>query len=157
MNVKEIREIVKIFTQSDLHSLEVQEGEERIQLVRQSTAINSNVVTQCSENPVVREKSALKAEISSASVIQSQDAGLDFNQITEVKSPMVGVFYAASEPGAKPFVQVGDRVKKGDVLCLVEVMKQNSEITALRDGEIADICVQDGSVVEYGQTLFKLY
>ena len=157
MNVKQIREIVKIFTQSDLHSLEVQEGEERIQLVRQGAAINSNVVTQCSENPVVREKSALKAEISSAPVIQSQDAGLDFNQITEVKSPMVGVFYAASEPGAKPFVQVGDRVKKGDVLCLVEVMKQNSEITAPRDGEIADICVQDGSVVEYGQTLVKLY
>ncbi len=71
-----------------------------------------------------------------------------------VKSPMVGVFYSAPSPEEKPYVQVGDRVKKGDVLCIVEAMKLMNEITAEQDGEIVQICAEDGGLVEYGQTLF---
>ena len=67
------------------------------------------------------------------------------------------MFYAAPSPGAEPFVRVGSRVKKGDVLCIVEAMKLMNEIQAERDGEIVDICAHDGDVVEFGQTLFKLY
>lgn len=81
---------------------------------------------------------------------------IDFNQFKEVKSPMVGVFYAAPSPDADPFVKVGDRVKKGDVICIIEAMKLMNEITADEDGEVVDICVQNGEVVEYGQTLVKL-
>ena len=81
---------------------------------------------------------------------------IDFNQFKEVKSPMVGVFYAALSPDAAPFVKVGDRVKKGDVICIIEAMKLMNEITADEDGEVVDICVQNGEVVEYGQTLVKL-
>ena len=81
---------------------------------------------------------------------------VDYNDMTEVKSPMVGVFYAAPAPDAKPYVQVGDKVKKGDVLCIIEAMKLMNEIQADADGEIADICVQNGDLVEYGQTLFKI-
>ena len=73
-----------------------------------------------------------------------------------IKSPMVGVFYAAPAPGEKPYVQVGDQIKKGDVLCIIEAMKLMNEITAERDGEIARICVEDGNLVEYGQPLFIL-
>ncbi len=73
-----------------------------------------------------------------------------------VKSPMVGVFYAAASPEEKPFVQVGDKVKKGDVLCIIEAMKLMNEITADEDGEIAKICVSDGQVIEYGQCLFLI-
>ena len=76
---------------------------------------------------------------------------------TEVTSPMVGVFYAAPAEDAEPFVKVGDRVKKGQTLCIIEAMKLMNEITATQDGEIVDICAQSGSVVEYGQTLFTLY
>ena len=82
---------------------------------------------------------------------------MDFNDVTGVVSPMVGVFYAAPAPAEKPFVAVGDRVKKGDVLCVIEAMKLMNEITADRDGEVVDICVQNGDMVEYGQTLFKLF
>jgi len=85
------------------------------------------------------------------------DAGPDFNHIIEVKSPVVGVYYEAAEPGGKPFVQPGDSVRQGDVLCLVEVMKQVTEVTAPQDARVADVCVQNGSVVEFGQTLIKLY
>ena len=92
-----------------------------------------------------------------AAAEKQEDVGVDFNNIIEVKSPLVGVFYAAPAPDAEPFVKVGDRVKKGDVLCIVEAMKLMNEITASHDGEVIDICIQNGSVVEYGQTLFKLY
>ena len=82
---------------------------------------------------------------------------IHFNHITEVKSPMVGVFYAAPSPDAQPLVQVGSKVKKGDVLCIIEAMKLMNEITAEQDGEIVDICVKSGEVVEYSQTLFKIF
>lgn len=75
---------------------------------------------------------------------------------TPVKAPMVGVFYAAPAPEEKPYVQVGDKVKKGDTLCIIEAMKLMNEIAAEQDGEIAQICVGDGELVEYGQTLFIL-
>lgn len=73
---------------------------------------------------------------------------------TAVKSPMVGVFYSAPSPEDEPFVKVGDKVKKGDVLCIVEAMKLMNEITSEYDGEIAEVCCEDGGLVEFGQTLF---
>ena len=81
---------------------------------------------------------------------------MDFNHLTQVKSPLVGVFYAAPAPDAAPFVKVGDTVKKGDVLCIVEAMKLMNEIVAETDGVVVDICAGNGDVVEFGQTLFKL-
>ncbi len=75
---------------------------------------------------------------------------------TAVKSPMVGVFYSAPSPEEKPYVQLGDMVKKGDVLCIVEAMKLMNEIAAEQDGEIVSICAEDGNLVEYGQTLFVI-
>lgn len=73
-----------------------------------------------------------------------------------VEAPMVGVFYAAPSPGADPFVSVGSTVHVGDTLCIIEAMKLMNEITAEEDGEIIDICATNGSVVEYGQILFKM-
>lgn len=73
-----------------------------------------------------------------------------------IKAPMVGMAYLAGRAGAAPFVTVGDRVKKGDVVCIIEAMKLMNEITAEEDGEIAEVCVQNGQVVEFGQPLFRL-
>ncbi len=73
-----------------------------------------------------------------------------------VKSPMVGVFYAKPAPDEKPFVTVGSRVEKGDVLCIIEAMKLMNEITADLEGEITEVCVSDGDIVEFGQPLFYL-
>ena len=71
-------------------------------------------------------------------------------------SPMVGVFYAAPAPGEQPYVQVGDRVKKGEVICIIEAMKLMNEVMADSDGEIVEVCVKNGDVVEYGQPLFRI-
>ena len=73
-----------------------------------------------------------------------------------VKSQMVGTFYSKSSPNAEPFVKVGDKVKKGDVLCIIESMKLMNEIESEYDGEVAEICFSDEDVVEYGATLIKI-
>lgn len=74
----------------------------------------------------------------------------------EIASPMVGIFYAAPSEGAEPFVRKGDKVKKGDVLCVIEAMKLMNEITSDRDGEIVEIFAENGELVEFGQPLFLI-
>ena len=81
----------------------------------------------------------------------------DSSRVTEVCAPMVGVFYAAPAPGAEPFVRVGSKVKKGETLCILEAMKLMNEVVVERDGEVVEICVNDGELVEYGRVLFRIY
>ncbi|MCL1878450.1 MAG: acetyl-CoA carboxylase biotin carboxyl carrier protein subunit [Defluviitaleaceae bacterium] len=84
------------------------------------------------------------------------DEVIDFNSMTEVTSPIVGVFYSASSPEAEPFVTIGSMVKAGDTLCVIEAMKCFNEVPASQDGKIVDICIKNGDVVEFGQVLFKM-
>ena len=147
MNLKNIRELVKLLEHSNLTVLEVSEADTKIHLEK---------------NPVpqpVQEVSALKPQQPETPVtaVKTPDGAVDFNNIVEIKSPMVGVYYSAPSPDAKPFVSVGSRVKKGDVLCIIEAMKLMNEITAEVDGEIVDVCVENGQVVEYAQILFKVF
>lgn len=149
MNVKQIKEIIRLFEQSSLTSLDVQEGEERIRLQRGGLEQPMLTMMQPMQQPAF-------APLPVPPTQPEKDEGPDFNRIIEVKSPVVGVYYEAPEPGGKPFIQVGDKVHKGDVLCLIEVMKQVTEVVAPQDGQVADICLTNGSVVEYDQTLVKL-
>ena len=75
---------------------------------------------------------------------------------TEVTAPMVGVFYAAPAPGDEPFVRVGSKVKAGETLCIIEAMKDLNEVTAEADGEVLEICVADGDLVEFGSCLMRI-
>lgn len=74
----------------------------------------------------------------------------------EIKSPMVGTFYAAPEPGAKPYVSVGDRISKGQIVCIIEAMKIMNELESEFDGVVREICIADTHAVEYGQVLFRI-
>lgn len=91
------------------------------------------------------------SEASAAPAEPAEPAG-----VFAVSSPMVGIFYAASAEGAKPYVKVGDTVKRGDVLCIIEAMKLLNEITAEQDGVITEICVKNAQTVDYGMPLFKM-
>ncbi len=155
MNIKQIKALAQILAQNDLSALEINEGETRIRLERTvaQSAAQAGAVLVAPPMPAAAAQPAQEAPASAP----VEDPGVDFNDVFEAKSPLVGVFYAAPSPGAEPFVRVGSRVKKGDVLCIVEAMKLMNEIQAERDGEIVDICAHDGDVVEFGQTLFKLY
>lgn len=146
MDLQQIEALARLIRQSDLTALEVSEGAMRIRLERERTAANTTPAIPV--QPVAAPVDPVQPDPSPA---------VDFNHITEIKSPMVGVFYAAPAPGAQPYVSIGSKVKAGDVLCLIEAMKLMNEITAEKDGEIVDICAQDGQIVEFGQTVFKIF
>lgn len=157
MDIKKIKQLVQLFEPSDLTAIEICEGDTRIRMER--NAQPQGVPQAVFEPQASRQPVQLSAAIAqeAASAFQQRSDVVDFNCLAEVKAPMVGVFYAAPSPEAEPYVRRGDRVKKGDVLCMIEAMKLLNEIVAEADGEIADICVQDGQVVEFSQTLFKLF
>lgn len=146
MKLDEIRFLAQIMRESDLTSLEVSEGALKIRLEKKSppppppaVLISGGAAPGPAAQPVA-EPAAQKHE----------------DHLKEIKSPMVGVFYTSSSPESEPFVKVGSTVKKGDVVCIVEAMKLLNEINADQDGEVAEICAENGQVVEYGQTLFRL-
>ena len=85
------------------------------------------------------------------------DTCKDYNKYRDIKSPMVGIFYTAPSPDAEPFVKVGIKVKKGDTLCIIEAMKLMNDVVAEEDGEIVEICAENGALVEFGQILFKIF
>ncbi len=153
MNLRQIRELVRLLESSSLTVLEIEEADLRVRLEKGQTTGFAQPVPAALPQAV---PAALQAEKAPAPAPVA-DGTVDFNRLKEVKSPLVGIFYAAPSPGAEPFAGVGSRVKKGDVLCVVEAMKLMNEITADADGEVIDVCVQNGQVVEFGQILFKLY
>lgn len=159
MNIQDIKELAKIMQETGITSLHLTEGALDISMERNTAAPAPAVQPVAVQAPVAVPVSEVSAPTAEPAAVEPQAVGttIDFNHITEVKSPMVGVFYAAPSPDAQPYVQVGSKVKKGDVLCIIEAMKLMNEITAEQDGEIVDICVQSGQVVEYSQTLFKIF
>ena len=153
MNLRQIRDLVRLLESSGLSVLEIEENDLRVRLEKGQTAGFAQPVPSALPQAA---PPALPAQAVPAPA-PVPDGTVDFNRLKEVKSPLVGIFYAAPSPGAEPFAGVGSRVKKGDVLCVVEAMKLMNEITADADGEVIDVCVQNGQVVEFGQILFKLY
>ncbi len=150
MELNEIKFLADLMEERGLTSLEIEEGERSIRMQRQQTSFEPlpvPTVTVPAPVPV-----ASKAEPEAA-----EDGVVDFNGVTELKSPMVGTVYVSPTPGSEPYVKAGDKVKKGQVLCIIEAMKLMNEYTAPQDGEIVDVCIHDGELVEYGQCLFKLY
>ena len=153
MDIAKIKELAQLLNDAGLSALELKEGDATLRL--ESAKFTP---AQPAPAPVMQAVPAAAPQpVVPAPAASVPDGGVDFNALSEFKSPMVGVFYAAPGPDQAPFVEVGKRVKKGDVLCIIEAMKLMNEITAEQDGEIADICVSEGDVVEYGQTLFNIF
>ena len=144
MDIDKIRGLADIANSFGLTRLEVSEGDTKI------------IIEKASSAETVVSKSSIERKDTAPAVVDSAKT-LDFNKITEVRSPIVGVFYAAPAPDADPFVTIGSKVKKGDVLCIIEAMKLMNEITAECDGEIVDICVKNGDLAEFEQVLFKIF
>lgn len=137
MNETNIRKYAGLLQEFGLTGLEITEDNKKIRLER---ATSMTVATAASDIPA----------------INMEEKTEENTEYISIKSPMVGVFYAAPAENADPFVSVGDSVKKGDSLCIIEAMKLMNEIPSEVDGTISEICVSNGQIVEYGTELFRI-
>ena len=155
MNIENIKALADIVTANKLTALEVIEGDLKIRIKKeqptQQVSVMPAPVAASVAAPVATAVSAAQESVKTESAEE-----VDHSHLIEVKSPLVGVFYSAPSPDSEMFVTLGSKVKKGDVLCIIEAMKLMNEITAEQDGEIVDICIKNGDVAEFGQVLFKM-
>ena len=136
MEIKKIKQLAELMKEAGLTALEITEGDNSQRLERGASAPNGEAPAQS------RSAHAPEAPVEAEGTV--------------ITSPTVGVFYAAPSPDSKPFVQVGDRIRQGDTLCIIEAMKLMNEIPAELDGTVAEVCAENGQVVEYGQPLFRI-
>jgi acetyl-CoA carboxylase biotin carboxyl carrier protein len=148
MDIRKVKKLIELLDESGIAEIEIIEGEESVRISRYSQHAPAAVVA--APAPVVVAAPAAKPVATAAPAADAEEEGF------AVAAPMVGTFYAASSPGAAPYVQVGDRVNKGDTLCIIEAMKMMNQIEADMSGVIKSIRVQNGEPVEYGQTLIVI-
>lgn len=148
MTLEEIRELIKVVTETGVAELEVQRGENRVRIRRVLRSIQAHNVSP----PAAAAEAAALAASSPAPPDEPES---DPNLVT-VKSPIVGTFYEAPSPGAPPFVKAGDTVRPGDVLCIIESMKLMNEIEAETGGTLVTKFVNNAQPVEYGEALFAI-
>ncbi len=150
MDLRKLKKLIDLVQESGISELEVTEGEEKVRIAKHSTGpAPTNYVTQA---PVMHAAPAAAAPAAAAPA--ASDPGLPEGHV--VKSPMVGTFYRASAPGAKPIVEVGQTVAVGDVLCIIEAMKLMNEIEADAAGTIKAVLVEYGEPLAYGEPLFVI-
>ena len=148
MDLRKLKTLIDLVSESGVAELEITEGEDRVRIENRNGAAPVQVhqpVTVAQPMPVpVPAPEVAPAPAPTA----PQQTG------TPLTSPMVGTFYRAPSPGADPFVKVGDTVKKGQVVCIIEAMKLLNEVEADMDGTVKEVCVENGQPVEFGQSLF---
>ena len=157
MDIRKVKKLMEMLEESSLSELEVIEGEESIRLSKSSNLTTENISTQIPNQipyQVNPQNQNPPAQIPDQSNIIDKE-NLEISGY-EIKSPMFCTFYEAPSPGSKPFVSVGDVVKKGDVLCIIEAMKMLNQIESDKGGEIKAILVENAQPVEFNQVLFVI-
>ena len=144
MDLRKLKKLIDLVQESGIAELEITEGEEKVRISRAGTVAQAAVLPMAA--PVAPVIAAAPAADAAPAPIEGH----------VVKSPMVGTFYRAASPGAKAFVEVGDRVNSGDTLCIIEAMKLLNEIEADHGGVIKEVYVENGQPVEYGEPLFLI-
>ena len=155
MDYSDIKKLIEDMGNSKIDSLEI-EFPDGIK-ISMSKNSQKEVIIKAPETNIIEASAPMTAPVP----VQTKETSLtnveeNKENYKVVKSPMVGTFYASSSPEKEPFVKVGDKVKKGQVLCIVEAMKLMNEIESEFDGEIVEVCVKNEDIVEYGTPLFKI-
>jgi acetyl-CoA carboxylase biotin carboxyl carrier protein len=161
MDLDEIRQILELMREHELTEFELERENVKLRLRKTATghwttampAIPAMTFATPTPAPAAPVHSAAAESGAAASVLTAANEDVD---LAVIKSPIVGTFYRSSEPGAAPFVEVGETVKKGQVLCIIEAMKLMNEINAECDGELVKIYVENGQAVQYGERLFAI-
>ena len=149
MDIRKVKKLIELLEESNIAEIEIHEGEESVRISRMSTTLPAQAVVQAA--PAVA--AAPVAAAAPQEVAAAEPATPDGHAVT---SPMVGTFYEAASPGAKPFVQVGQQVNVGDTLCIVEAMKMLNQIEADKAGTVTAKLIDNGQPVEFGQTLYVI-
>ena len=149
MDIRKVKKLIELLDESGIAEIEITEGEESVRISRYSQNAPVMAAAPAAPAPVAAAPAAVPS-VAPVAPAEPEEDGF------EVKAPMVGTFYAASSPGAAPYVQVGDRVQEGDTLCIIEAMKMMNQIEADVSGVIKSIRMQNGEPVEFGQTLIVI-
>jgi len=146
MDIRKIKKLIDLIQESDVAEIEIHEGEESVRISRNSTAAPVMMAA-----PTMQAQAAAPAPVAAAPAVEAAPAGP--NMANAVKSPMVGTFYRSSSPESASFVEVGQTVAEGDVICIIEAMKMFNQIEADRSGTVKAILVENGHPVEFDEPL----
>jgi acetyl-CoA carboxylase biotin carboxyl carrier protein len=159
MTPDDIKQLLDLVREHDLTEFEVERPDFKLRVKKGSTHVVTHVTQAAAPMGLPVAMPAGTAPAAPALAPAAAQAAAEAEEGPElaiVKSPIVGTFYRSAEPGAKAFVEVGDTVRKGQVLCIIEAMKLMNEIDSEYDGEIANIYVENGQPVQYGERLFAI-
>ncbi len=157
MDIRKVKKLIELLDDSGIAEIEITEGEESVRISRYSAHAPAAAPAPVAAPVAVAAPAAAPAAAAPAAAAPAEaPADAVEEDGFEVTAPMVGTYYAASSPGAAPYVQVGDRVNEGDTLCIIEAMKMMNQIEADVSGVIKSIRIQNGEPVEFGQTLFVI-
>ncbi|WP_312092268.1 acetyl-CoA carboxylase biotin carboxyl carrier protein [Niallia sp.] len=151
LNISEVKELIKLIDDSTISNFLYEQDGVKVEIKKNygETVVSAPVITK-----TIQQQEATTKEVAVESVVTDTSAKAMDENLHKITSPMVGTFYQSASPDADAFVKVGDKVTKDSVVCIVEAMKLFNEITAEVDGEIVEILVKDGELVEYGEPLF---
>ncbi len=144
MDIRKIKTLIEMLEESNLNEIEVSQGDESVRISKGKDPLDYIENNQINTSISSQEK-----------VSKNEDETRKFVG-NQVKAPLVGTFYRKPSPDSDPFVKVGDIVKKGQVLCIIEAMKMMNEIKSEFDGEVSSIVIEDGQPVEFGQTIIVI-
>ena len=154
MDIRKIKKLIELLEESGIAEIEIKEGEEGLRISRMPAAV-TQAVPQVAHLGVLPAGAGATAATASAALPAAESAPPKPRPNEHViTAPMVGTFYASPSPGAKAFVDIGDEIKVGQVLCIIEAMKMMNQIEADKAGRIASIMARNGDPVEFGQPLF---
>ncbi len=154
MDIRKVNKLIELLEESGIAEIEIKEGEEAVRISRMPTGQLVTHVAPAMAAPVAAAPAA--APVAAPAAGAPAGAGARGSKEHVVAAPMVGTFYSAASPGAKPFVEIGTEVKEGQVLCIIEAMKMMNQIESDKAGKVTAIMATNGDPVEFGQPLFVI-
>ncbi len=156
MDIRKVKKLIELLEESGINEIEIKEGEESVRISRAPAGGVPQMSYYAPPMPAAVAEAVTAAAAAAPAASAPASAAAPRTTEHTVQAPMVGTYYSAPAPGAKAFVQIGDEVKVGQVLCIIEAMKMMNQIESDRAGRITSVLVQNGDPVEFGQPLFSI-
>ena len=155
MDIRKVKKLIELLEESGVSEIEIKEGEESVRISRHPTGVvHAFAAPPAYAAPAPAAPAGAPSGAAGGPAAAATPAAPAHSPDSIVTAPMVGTFYAAPAPGAKPFVEIGSEVKPGDVLCIIEAMKMMNQIESDKAGRVVSVLAKNGDPVEFGQTLF---